>query len=49
MADEFNKFFAEAGKKIYNSVDPVNKSPLDYVPNKIMLIKMKMYSLDRRN
>ena len=33
MADEFNKFFAEAGKKIYNSVDPVNKSPLDYVPN----------------
>ena len=33
MADEFNKFFAEAGKKIYNSVDPVNKSPLDFVPN----------------
>ena len=33
MANEFNKFFTEAGKKIYNSVNPVIKSPLDFVPD----------------
>ena len=33
MANEFNKFFTEAGKKSYNSVDPVKKPPLDFVPN----------------
>ena len=34
MANEFNKFFTQAGKNISNSIDPVSKKPCDYIPDK---------------
>jgi hypothetical protein len=32
IAEEFNSFFAEAGKKIYNSVTPISKQYSEFVP-----------------
>ena len=34
MADEFNKFFSQAGKKIYETVSPITTKPTDYVQDK---------------
>ena len=34
MAEEFNKFFASAGRKVYQSVQPTTKQPCDYIPDK---------------
>ena len=33
MANAFNAFFTEAGKNIYNSVEPTTKKPTDYIPD----------------
>ena len=33
MANEFNKFFSEVGRKIHDSVEPIDKHPSEYVPN----------------
>ena len=33
MANEFNKFFANAGKNIANSINPTTNDPMDYMPN----------------
>ena len=34
IAEEFNTFFAGAGHKVANSIDPVNIDPMDYLKNK---------------
>ena len=34
IADNFNKFFTQAGQKIYNSVDPLRRQPCDYIPDR---------------
>ena len=32
MADSFNNFFSQAGKKIFQTVEPTERQPNDYVP-----------------
>ena len=33
-ADAFNRFFTQAGKRIYESVEPTSKDPCDYIPDR---------------
>ena len=33
IAEEFNKFFVDAGHKVANSIDPINKDPAEYLLN----------------
>ena len=32
MAEEFNNFFASAGRLVHDSVNPINKTPLEFIP-----------------
>ena len=32
MAEEFNNFFAKAGKNVADSVKPIRRHPIDYIP-----------------